>query len=406
LAEETQLISQPRFTNEFGLAALAGRVAGAIPVAQPRLPAAAEILPYLEAIDTRRWYSNYGPLVSRLEEELSNHLGLRELGVLTTANATLGLSAALMARGAPQGSVCLMSSWTFAATPHAARAAGLKPWFLDVRAENWALDPGDVLSALKRIPEPVGAVIVVSPFGAPLDLPAWEALENRTGVPVVIDAAAGFDTVRPSRIPSVVSLHATKVLGAGEGGFIVTTDSRLRDRLMAVCNFGFRGSRSAQMPALNAKMSEYHAAVAFAGLVLWTATRTKHQRIAAWYRAIVDGIPGIRLQPGYGGGWVTGTTSVVLPPGSANWVAERLLEEGIETRAWWGQGCHVQPAFADCPHDPLPVTEDLGARVLGLPHFADMQREDVFAVCEALTELLGRFEAPELVRAGAIEDSG
>src|SRR5579864_6371710 len=45
-------------------------------VLRPRLPSASELLPYLEEIDQRRWYSNSGPLVTRLEEQLSRHLFL------------------------------------------------------------------------------------------------------------------------------------------------------------------------------------------------------------------------------------------------------------------------------------------------------------------------------------------
>jgi dTDP-4-amino-4,6-dideoxygalactose transaminase len=44
----------------------------------------------------------------------------------------------------------------------------------------------------------------------------------------------------------------------------------------------------------------------------------------------------------------------------------------------------VQPAFADCPRGPLPVTEELGASVLGVPHFPDMRERDVDRVAEAL----------------------
>src|SRR6202040_2022192 len=84
-------------------------------VLRPQLPSAADLLPYLAEIDQLRWYSNSGPLVVRLEEQLSRHLGFSSPGVITTANATLGLSVALMARRVPQGSICLVPSWTFAA---------------------------------------------------------------------------------------------------------------------------------------------------------------------------------------------------------------------------------------------------------------------------------------------------
>jgi len=246
------------------------------------------------------------------------------------------------------------------------------------------------LETLKNIPQPVGAVIVVSPFGAPVDVAAWQAFEDRTGVRVIIDAAAAFDTAKASRIPVVVSLHATKILPAGEGGFVATTNTQLRDRMIACCNFGFNGSRSAILPALNAKMSEYHAAVGLASFANWTTTRARHAQIMEWYRAAVAGqSPKVSLQPGYGEGWAASTTSVILPPGMAADTERALMQKEIEVRAWWGQGCHVQPAFADCPRGPLPITEDLGARVVGLPHFLGMGQRDVDRVAQRLAEALG-----------------
>jgi len=363
--------------------------AGIVPVMKPQLPSAARILPYLETIDARRWYSNVGPLVTELESQLGRQLGFgNEKGVITCANATVGITVALLARRPAAGSLCLMPAWTFVATPHAARAAGMQPWFHDVDRRTWALDPDQVTESLKRMPHPVGAVIVVSPFGAPVRIDAWQNFEDRTGIKVVVDAAAGFDTARCSRIPQVVSLHATKILGAGEGGFISTSDARLLERLRACCNFGFHGSRIAMCTALNAKMSEYHAAVGLASLALWREIRQRHARIAEWYREVIPRLDRVSLQPGYGHGWVSGTTSVLLPPRSKARIAAHLRQSGIETKEWWGQGCHSQPAFMDSPRGALPVTEELGARVLGLPHFPDMQRQDVERVADALSEAL------------------
>jgi len=373
---------------ETGLAALARHTSNLMPVMRPKLPSSDEILPYLQAIDRRQWYSNWGPLVSQLEEQLCRHLAVEAGGVVTTANATVGLTVALLALEAPRGSYCVMPSWTFAATPHAALAAGLEPWFHDVDPRTWALDPDEVAGSLRGIHGRVGAVFVVSPFGAPIDLAAWEDFEERTGIRVVIDAAASFDTAKPSRLPVVVSLHATKILPAGEGGFVATTDEKLRNRMMACCNFGFRGSRSAILPSLNAKMSEYHAAVALASLANWPRTRAQHAQISEWYRESFRSIDAVEFQPGYGTGWVSSTTSVVLPA-RAPAALGRLLERNVESRPWWGAGCHVQPAFAACARGPLPVTEDLGKRVLGLPHYPDMRAQDIERVAEAVAEILG-----------------
>jgi dTDP-4-amino-4,6-dideoxygalactose transaminase len=326
--------------------------------------------------------------VTRLEEQLSLRIGFDSPSVVTAANATVAITVALLARRVPAGSLCIVPSWTFVATPHAVRAAGLRPFFHDVDRRTWALNPDEVMETLKDAHRPVAALVVVSPFGAPLDIEAWQDFEDRTGIRVVVDAAAGFDTTRPSRIPLVVSLHATKILGSGEGGFVSSTDSRLLERFRAGCNFGFQGERIAMLPALNAKMSEYHAAIGLASLAQWRETRQQHARITAWYREIVPHLDRVSLQPGYGNGWVSATTSVILPPKSSARIAAHLRSAGIETKTWWGEGCHRQPAFIDCPRGGLSVTEELGARVLGLPHFPDMQKTDVERVAATLADAL------------------
>lgn len=376
------------FAREPALPELPGPSSVRLPVLRPRLPLASELLPYLKEIDQRRWYSNSGPLVTRLEEQLGRRLGFSGAGVVTVANCTVGLTVALMARRVAARSLCVMPSWTFAATPHAARAAGLTPWFHDVDRRTWALNPDEVIESLKRIPHPVSSLVVVSPFGAPIDIKAWEEFETRTGIAVIVDAAAGFDTAQPSHIPFVVSLHATKILGAGEGGFIASTDGLFLERVRACSNFGFQGSRNAMVAALNAKMSEYHAAVGLASLAGWKQTRRQHAHLAEWYLEAIRRLDHVSLQPDYGHGWVSATTSIILPHRTRDRVSRRLQEYGIETRLWWGEGCHRQPAFMDCPRSLLPVTEELGARVLGLPHFPGMQKHDVEFVVEGLSEAL------------------
>jgi dTDP-4-amino-4,6-dideoxygalactose transaminase len=359
-----------------------------LPVSRPMLPRVEEMLPYLRRIDERQWYSNYGPLVQELEERIGEHYHAAPGGAVTVCNGTAGLTAALLAESPERGSLCLMPSWTFSATPQAALAAGLTPYFLDVDPGTWIPDPGRARQAAARLKDRVGAVVVVSPFGAPVDHAAWEKFRQDTGIPVAIDAAAGFDTAPVCALPAMVSLHATKIVGAGEGGLVLTRDSDLRKRVQAASNFGFQGDRCSRGVALNAKMSEYHAAVALTSLEQWPRIRRRHAAVMQWYRDGIAEIPGAALPPGYGSGWVTGTTSVVLPEGVLPRVCRALTGQGIETRQWWEQGCHAQSAFAGYPRDPLPVTESLGRRVLGLPHFPGMRHEQTAYVLETLSRSL------------------
>lgn len=362
-----------------------------IAVARPQLPPADAVAPYLRRIDETRIYSNLGPLVRELQDRLGGRLGLPSGAVAAVANATLGLTLALSAAEARVGRFCLMPAWTFAASAHAVIAAGLKPYFLDVDPDSWALSPSAVLDAVNRLgPEAVGAVMPVMPFGGRIDAAAWDVFHEQTRIPVVIDAAAGFDTVRPTLVPAVVSLHATKVLGAGEGGFVVSRNPALVVEVQRRSNFGFWGAREARVAATNAKMSEYAAAVGLASLDAWSETQARWLAVAQHYRKALASLDSVTPMPGLGS---YATSSVVVrlgaTAGDTGAVALRLAALGVATRHWWGRGLQFETAFAACDRDPLPVTEALATQTIGLPCSIDLSRRDIGRVCAALAEVTG-----------------
>jgi len=353
-----------------------------IPVARPKLPAAERLVPYLREIDTSRYYSNFGPLTSRLEDRLAAHFGLPDGAVTTVANATQGLTLTLLAQGARPGMLCAMPAWTFVASPHAAVNAGLIPYFIDVDPDTWALDVETVVEEIGRAPAPVGAVMPVAPFGQPLPVAAWDEFRAKTGLPVVIDAAAGFDSLVPGATPTVVSLHATKILATGEGGIVVSRDMAVIRDIRARSNFGFVSSRQAERVAVNAKMSEYHAAVGHAGLDQWREVRGEWMRAAADYRQALGRSNKVRLQDGFGESWVASTCVVQVANGGASKIEAALAAAGVETRRWWCAGAQAHPATECFPRAALAATNALAASTLGLPLYRDLTSADIEKISE------------------------
>ncbi|WP_296595296.1 DegT/DnrJ/EryC1/StrS family aminotransferase [Phenylobacterium sp.] len=360
-----------------------------IPVAKPRLPPLAALAPYIERIDAARWYSNFGPLSEAFEGRLRARFGAPDGGVCTISNATVGLELALKAAGAVEGSLCIVPSWTFSASVHAALEAGLTPFFVDV-GDDGLLTPGIVRDALGRAPARVGAVMPVAYCGQPIDPAPWDALSAEAGIPVVIDSAPAFDRAAVGDGLSVVSLHATKVLGVGEGGFVMSKNPDLVASVRLKANFGFQGTREAQTPATNGKLSEYAAAIGLAGLDEWDTRRAAFKAAAMRYRENLSGLAGVSLPEGWGPDWISTTCIVTLgDPEATMPTLDVLHAAGVETRAWWGRGMHTHRAFQALPHLPLPTTERLARTVLGLPFFIDMTHEEIDRVCGALRKGLG-----------------
>jgi dTDP-4-amino-4,6-dideoxygalactose transaminase len=350
-----------------------------IPILRPLLPDLEQLAPYLRQIDASRIYSNHGPLVRRFEERLASRYGLAAPCVTTVSNATAGLTVALQAMGCRAGSLCIVPAWTFIASPLAILAAGLVPYFIDVDPTTWAIDPDRVEAALAGAPGPVGAVMPVAPFGRPLPIEPWDAFAARRGIPVVIDAAAAFDAQQPGAAPCVVSLHATKAFGIGEGGFVVSRDGDLIARIHAHSNFGFLGERLARVPGQNAKLSEYHAAVGLAALDDWSATRAAIAQLTVRYAralAATQAAP----QPGFGDQWAALTCVAVLPEGTQDAVESALQTAGIDTRRWWGLGAHAHPATAEFPCTDLTHTASLARTSIGLPFHRSLSERDIETV--------------------------
>ena len=367
------------------------------PVARPRLVGAEAILPYLRQIDSNRYYSNFGPLVCRLEARLAERFAVPAPCISTVSNATAGLFAALAAetrskfRNVNDGpAYCLMPAWTFVATLHAVLAAGLEPYLLDVDPDSWQLTPAIVEDALPRIPGQSVAVLPVSPFGRPVDIAAWDELSRRTGLAVVVDAAAAFDRSSAGDSPLVVSLHATKALAAGEGGFVVSREPGIIEEIRKCINFGFYGTRVALSRAINGKMSEYHAAVALAALDDWPGARAVFAETAAGYREAFRDDNRLSLLPGDTDDHVGSTILLVSDEPLPEGFDARLAQLGVETRRWWGGGVHEQVAFRRFSRDPLPATASLAARCIGLPCYPGLTRDDIRDIRRCVATALGR----------------
>jgi dTDP-4-amino-4,6-dideoxygalactose transaminase len=350
-----------------------------IPVMRPLLPASRQLLPYLSRIDDARVYSNFGPLTRQFEARLATHFGAGadSSTVTTVANATLALTLTLLAQDVKAGALCVLPAWTFVASAEAVVAAGLVPYFVDVDRDTWALEPHAMPEIIARAPAKVGAVMPVLPFGRPIDFRAWDAFHASSGLPVVIDAAAGFDTLIPTTVPAVMSLHATKAFGVGEGAFVLSLAPELVRAVRTRANFGFDGERDATVHAINAKLSEYHAAVGHAALDEWPTARSEWFRSATLYRDRLAPCRHARLQEGFGQSWISSVCVIELADQANTIVADRLQRAGIETRYWWSNGAHAHQSTRHFPRAPVPVTEQLARTTIAVPFYRDMTGEDV-----------------------------
>lgn len=368
---------------------LANASTNQIALLKPSLPTVDALLPYLHRIDATHWYSNYGPLWRQFRDQLTTRLGdstsTSGVQVAFTANGTSAIELALRCRALPARRFCLMPSYTFIASAHAACNANLEPFLVDIDPHSLTLTPEIAEAALRVMPEPPAAVLVISAYGAPPNVAAWAAFEQTHGIPVVFDAAAALTSLDAIGMqPLCVSLHATKVLGIGEGGAVICTDAALIEQITAMTGFGFvGGTHTSAVRGGNYRISEYAAAVGLAALDGLDAKVARLRAVAEQYREGLKNSP-IRLQDGAGEKFVTMTLNVVVPADALANVLGQLNRREVQWRRWWGLGCDTHPAFATLPTLALPVTRDLAPRVIGIPCHTTLTSADIAYICACL----------------------
>ena len=347
-------------------------------VTQPSVPQISELLPLLTEIWERRYLTNNGPILQRLEAALCEHLGLAHITLV--ANATLGLFIAL--RGLRPGTEVITTPFSFVASAHAITWAGAKPVFADIDPITLNLDLDSVARA---ITPRTGAILAVHCFGNPCDVGGLERIAKQHGLRLIFDAAHAFGVRRNGRSIlsrgdlSVVSFHATKVFSTVEGGAIISRDRKTKLELDRACNFGIVDEATIPTVGLNAKMSELHAAFGLALLPHIPALIEGRRQVAERYLEAFRGVSSIRCicsqDPGHN--YYAFPILVSARSRRSRDALHTLLKEhNIFARRYFYPLLSDLPPYRQTSTETrplLPVARDIANRVLCLPIYPHLE---------------------------------
>ncbi len=332
-----------------------------------------------------------GATVRRLEETVGERLGTE---VVAVSSCTAGLMLVYQAIGAT-GRV-VMPSFTFSASAHAVMWAGGTPDFADVEPSRATLD----LDGLAELLDGASAVSATHIYGTPAQVEALDALAADADIPVVYDAAHALGSARQGTpigrngTAEVFSLSPTKVVVAGEGGLISTTDPDLAAKVRMGRDYGNPGDYDTRFCGLNARMSELHATVAlasFAELDRHVATRSA---LVDHFEKMVAGVQGLRvIRPADGDTSTFKDLTIVVDRDEFGMTASQLQQalkaDGIDSRRYYHPPIHRQQAYTGrwATPRPLPVTDELAGSVLSPPLWSHMDEATVGRVADTIARL-------------------
>ncbi|MDQ1250750.1 MAG: perosamine synthetase, partial [Actinomycetota bacterium] len=158
------------------------------------------------------------------------------------SSGTAALHLAMLALGIGPGDEVIVSAAAPAMTALPVLALGAVPVFADIAdPTTFALDRDDIAA---KTTGRTKAVVTVPMWGYPADGTDFAAACAQWGLPLIEDAAQAHGTVvddRPAGTHATIgtfSTHARKIMTTGEGGFCLTGDDALNDRLRQIRNLG------------------------------------------------------------------------------------------------------------------------------------------------------------------------
>ncbi len=350
---------------------------------KPQLAKYDQVAPFLQRIDLSNIYSNHGPLVQELEVAYSTYLKVPKDRIVALSNATQAI----------QGLVSISSNkdwivpdYTFSATGLAVLNANRNLHICDVNSTDWKID----ISLISEEKLTFG-LIPVMPFGSPITFEPYKTFNE-----VIIDAAASLGATPPNfddmgiNWAVVYSLHATKVLGAGEGAIVVCGNTDQANALRAWCNFGFLSGRNSDIQGTNAKMSEFAAAYGLFSILNIAVEKadwlTCQGNVATLTKGF-DWATFVNAQPNFHPYWIASFKDMQ----EKTKVAEKLELDGIQTKEWWAVPLSMQQAFSRSKIiSPSQNAKYLSGVHLGLPMFRGLTSSVILEICDLINSVTGK----------------
>jgi dTDP-4-amino-4,6-dideoxygalactose transaminase len=315
--------------------------------------------------EAKNHYTNSGPVKALLEEYLHQKLGLdADFRVLCCSNGTTALHVIMMLCTQRYGvKKWVTPAFTF---PSCVLGHSFSIDVLDIDPKTATLPLDD--SLLKDY----DGVILTNLFGTYSDPTGWEKYCANNGKKLIFDnAASAMSTCNKRNICafgdySFGSLHHTKYLGFGEGGFIVCPAHEYND-LTAITNFGFFGHRNYELLSSNFKMSDVSAAFIFSHIENYNLEQhLSKQDVILNGLASIDFVEPFR----YNEGTMYNTMPIVFK--------DPVMEDALP-------GITAHKYYK--PLKDLPNSIMLYDRILNLPLYADLSYEHIAYMLQQIGRL-------------------
>jgi len=225
-----------------------------------------------------------GKIVSSLEDKISSFIGVNHAVAVSSGTAALHLS--LLSLGIGDGCEVIIPGYVCTALLNAIHYVRATPVLVDINPDTYNINVENIKEA---ITDRTKALIVPHMFGLPADIDSIVSL----GIPVIEDCAQSVGARFKGRytgsfgILSVFSFYATKMLGAGEGGMVLSNNPDLAETIRDLRDYDEKKTYAVRY---NYKLTDIQAVLAVSQLRKLPSFIERRKEIARIYNNGLDDV--------------------------------------------------------------------------------------------------------------------
>jgi len=341
-----------------------------------------------------------GPKLAEFETAIASYVGSPHAVAVNSGTSALHL--ALRCLNLNDGDEVIVPSFAFAAVANVLLQERLIPVFVDVDPRTLNVQPAAIEAAIRSLTR---AVLAVHTLGYPAEIDAIREITLYHKLALIEDACEALGAeVRGKKVGTfgdagLFAFYPNKQITTGEGGVLVTADPKMAQRAKLLRSQAKDDSldwagQHAEI-GYSYRPSDINCALGTAQLSRIESILEQRQHLAACYEQRLADHKAILPPPSacsYGRiSWFTYVVQLAknLTRKDRDRIWQGLLDRGIGAGRYFAP-LHRQPVLQvrHRQSGSLATTEFVADRVLALPFFVGMTKNEVDEVCSALLELV------------------
>ena len=179
-------------------------------------------------------------------------------------------------------------------------------------------------------------------------------------------------------------MYPTKVMTAGEGGFVVTNNKNLRDKLLMIRNHGMVHGYDSRMFGLNLRLPEINAAIAtvqMKKLPKFLKSRANNAKLLSKLISDLEVVLPVERK-NENVNWYLYTIST----DKRDKLLKKLNEKGIGAASYYSTPIHKTPFYK--LKIKLPITDLASSNVISLPIHPNVTQKNIEFIAKTMHEIL------------------